>query len=174
MNQTQNARLTPNAKTLRKTMTKEERRLWYECLKQLPVTVNRQKVIGRYIVDFYCAAAKVVIELDGSQHFDEAAMAADRERDAYLEGLGLTVLRYTNLEVNRKFKDVYEDVYRHIMKISTSSPPAGGASPGRNHRLLPALAKNMPLACFLNASRLKWKPGSSRCLSALVHERAAP
>ena len=129
MNQTQNARLTPNAKTLRKTMTKEERRLWYECLKQLPVTVNRQKVIGRYIVDFYCAAAKVVIELDGSQHFDEAAMAADRERDAYLRSLGLTVLRYTNLEVNRNFKEVCEDVYRHIMKISTSSVAAATASP---------------------------------------------
>ena len=141
-------------------MTKEERRLWYECLKLLPVTVNRQKVIGRYIVDFYCASAKVVIELDGSQHFGDAALAADRERDAYLRSLGLTVLRYTNLEVNRKFKEVCEDVYRHLMPLSTSSP-AAGASPGRNHRLLPALAKNMPLACFLNASRLKGKPRSS-------------
>ena len=63
MKKTHNSRLTPNAKTLRKTMTKEERRLWYECLKLLPVTVNQQKVIGRYIVDFYCASAKVVIEL---------------------------------------------------------------------------------------------------------------
>ena len=161
MNQTQNARLTPNARTLRKTMTKEERRLWYDCLKQLPVTVNRQKVIGRYIVDFYCAAAKVVIELDGSQHYEDAALAADRERDAYLRSLGLTVLRYTNLAVNRNFKDVCEDVYRHLMQLSTSSPAAAGASPGRNHRLLPALAKNMPLACFLNASRLKGKPRSS-------------
>ena len=102
-------------------MTKEERRLWYECLKLLPVTVNQQKVIGRYIVDFYCASAKVVIELDGSQHFGDAALAADRERDAYLRSLGLTVLRYTNLEVNRKFKEVCEDVYRHLMQLSTSS-----------------------------------------------------
>ena len=110
-------------------MTKEERRLWYECLKLLPVMVNRQKVIGQYIVDFYCAAAKVVIELDGSQHYEEAALAADRERDAYLRSLGLTVLRYTNLEVNRNFNDVCEAVYRHLMKVSTSSPAAAGASP---------------------------------------------
>ena len=124
MNQTQNARLTPKAKALRKTMTKEERRLWYDCLKRLPVTVNRQKVIGRYIVDFYCASAKIVIELDGSQHFEDDALAADQERDAYLSSLGLTVLRYTNLQVNRNFKEVCEDVYRLIMQASTSSPAA--------------------------------------------------
>ena len=129
MNQTQNARLTPNAKTLRKTMTKEDRRQWYDCLKLLPVTVHRQKVIGRYIVDFYCASAGIVIELDGSQHYEEVAMEADRERDAYLNSLGLTVLRYTNLDVNRKFKEVCEDVYRQIMQVSTSSPAAAGASP---------------------------------------------
>ena len=129
MNQTRNAKLTPNAKTLRKTMTKEERRLWYDCLKILPVTVNRQKVIGRYIVDFYCASAKTVIELDGSQHFEEAALEADQERDAYLSNLGLTVLRYTNLQVNRSFTEVCEDVYRHIMQASTSSSAAAGTSP---------------------------------------------
>ena len=129
MNQTRNAKLTPNAKTLRKTMTQEERRLWYDCLKRLPVTVNRQKVIGRYIVDFYCASAKTVIELDGSQHFEDDALAADQERDAYLNSLGLTVLRYTNLQVNRSFKEVCEDVYRHIMRDSTSSPAEAGASP---------------------------------------------
>ena len=129
MNQTRNAKLTPNAKVLRKTMTREERRLWYDCLKRLPVTVNRQKVIGRYIVDFYCATAKIVIELDGSQHFEDAALESDQERDAYLSSLGLTVLRYTNLQVNRCFKEVCEDVYRHIMQVSTSSPAAAGASP---------------------------------------------
>ena len=110
-------------------MTKEERHLWYDCLKKLPITVHRQKVIGPYIVDFYCASAKVVIELDGSQHYEDAAMTADQERDAYLSSLGLKVLRYSNLDINQKFKDVCEDVYRHIMYISTSSPAAAGASP---------------------------------------------
>ena len=129
MNQKHNTRLTSNAKALRKAMTREERRLWYDCLKLLPVTVNRQKVIGRYIVDFYCASAKIVIELDGSQHFEDTAMEDDQARDAYLQSLGLTVLRYTNLQVNRYFKEVCEDVYRHIMRLATSSPAAAGASP---------------------------------------------
>ena len=129
MNQTQNSLLTANAKALRRNMTPEERRLWYECLKPLPVTVNRQKVIGRYIVDFYCAAARIVIELDGSQHYEDAGVMADRKRDAYLNSLGITVLRYTNLEINRQFDAVCQDVYRHILQLSTSSPPAGGASP---------------------------------------------
>ena len=129
MNQTRNAKLTPNAKALRKTMTKEENRLWYDCLKQLPVTVNRQKVIGRYIVDFYCASAKIVIEPDGSQHFDDAALDADHKRDSCLNSLGLTVLRYTNLQVNRNFREVCHDVYLHIMQTSTSSPAEAGASP---------------------------------------------
>ena len=73
-------------------MTKEERRLWYDFLKQLPVTVNRQKVIGRYIVDFYCASANLVIELDGSQHYESEGVTSDRERDHTLNQLGITVV----------------------------------------------------------------------------------
>ncbi len=129
MNQTRNEQLTNFAQALRKEMTKEERCLWYECLKKLPVTVNRQKVLGKYIVDFYCSAAKLVIELDGSQHYEPTAQEADRERDRYLHGLGLTVLRYTNADVNKRFSDVSADVYRHIMQPSTSSVAAATASP---------------------------------------------
>ena len=69
MNQTHNKALADNAKVLRKNMTKEERHLWYDFLKTLPVMVHRQKVIGAYIVDFYIAEAKLIIELDGSQHY---------------------------------------------------------------------------------------------------------
>ena len=103
-------------------MTKEERHLWYDFLKGLPLTVHRQKVIGRYIVDFYCASAKLVIELDGSQHYEKAGRAADLERDAFLTEQGLTVLRYSNADVNRHFEAVCEDILRHI---ATSSGPAG-------------------------------------------------
>lgn len=78
MNQNYNHALVGNAKVLRKNMTKEERHLWYDCLKQLPVTVHRQKVIGSYIVDFYIASVKIVIELDGSQHFEKAAVLNDK------------------------------------------------------------------------------------------------
>ena len=72
-------------------MTKEKRHLWYDFLKGLPLMVHRQKVICSYIVDFYIAEAKLVIELDGSQHYDPEGQAADRIRDAYLNTLGFTV-----------------------------------------------------------------------------------
>ncbi|MBR6950663.1 MAG: endonuclease domain-containing protein [Oscillospiraceae bacterium] len=110
LNQTNNPGLTGNAQHLRRTMTKEERRLWYDFLKDLPVTVNRQKVIGRYIVDFYCASHKLVIELDGSQHFDDAGAAADRERDRALQELGNTVVRYSNADINGNFEGVCNDL----------------------------------------------------------------
>ena len=95
-------------------MTPEERHLWYDFLKSLPVTINRQKVIGQYIVDFYCAEANLVIELDGSQHYDNAGKASDLERDSYLRNLGLTVLRYPNSDIRDSFSAVCEDILQHI------------------------------------------------------------
>ncbi len=109
-----NPKLTDFAQKLRKNMTKEERRLWYDFLKCQPLTFNRQKVIGRYIVDFYCAGAQLVIELDGSQHCEKAGVSRDTERDEYLRGLGLTVCRYSNLDVMRNFEGVCTDIMRHI------------------------------------------------------------
>ena len=84
MNETNNKQLTGNAQNLRKNMTPEERHLWYDFLKNLPVTINKQKVIGRYIVDFYCAQAKIAVEVDGSQHYSADGKAYDKERDEYL------------------------------------------------------------------------------------------
>ena len=121
MNQRNNPKLTGRAQQLRKNMTREERHLWYDFLKQLPVTFNRQKVIGRYIVDFYCAEAKLVIELDGSQHFEDAGAEADRERDEYLKSMGLMVLRYPNSAIWGNFEGVCEDIMYHISDVSTSS-----------------------------------------------------
>ena len=92
MNSLYNGKLTSNAKNLRKTMTKEERHLWYDCLKQLPVTVHRQKVLGNYIVDFYIASHKIVVELDGSQHYQEEHHQRDLQRDVFLEEKGCTVV----------------------------------------------------------------------------------
>ena len=114
MNQTHNSKLSPNARTLRKNMTKEERHLWYDFLKGLKITVHRQKVLGTYIVDFYLAEPKIVIELDGSQHYEEAGIQKDKERDAYLSSLGLTVLRYSNTDVMRNFTGVCQDILDHI------------------------------------------------------------
>ena len=99
-----------NAKELRRNMTKEERHLWYDFLRGYPEHIYRQRVFGRYIVDFYCAAAKLVIELDGSQHFDEATMEYDRRRTAYLRKCGVEVLRIPNNEVNRNFRAVCEHI----------------------------------------------------------------
>ena len=95
-------------------MTKEERHLWYDFLKELPVNVSRQKVIGDYIVDFYIAKAKLIIELDGSQHATEAGEQKDRIRDAYFDRLGITVLRYSNLQIQTAFDHVCEDIYSHL------------------------------------------------------------
>ncbi len=95
-------------------MTPEERHLWYDFLKDFPIQFKRQKVIGPYIVDFYCAAAKIVIELDGSQHYKPDAKAADIERDEYFEKYGITVLRYSNKEVNENFGWVTRDITKHI------------------------------------------------------------
>lgn len=118
MNDTYNAKLLPNARKLRKNMTKEERHLWYDFLRSLPVQVHRQKAIGRYIVDFYIAQAKLVIELDGSQHYEDSGKSADAERDAYLNSCGLTVVRYSNADVNLRFESVCEDIWNRIPKPS--------------------------------------------------------
>ena len=114
MKKLQNKGLTANAKTLRKHMTREERHLWYDFFKQLPLTVNRQKVIGPYIVDFYCAEAKLVIELDGSQHYEDHGKASDAERDAYLRQQGLSVVRYSNFEIHTQFEAVCQDLYQRL------------------------------------------------------------
>ena len=111
MNNTHNPKLDANAKALRKDMTKEERHLWYDFLKTLPIMVHRQKVIGKYIVDFYVASAKAVIELDGSQHYDLVGRQADEMRDAYLNALGITVLRYSNADINQRFSSVCVKIF---------------------------------------------------------------
>ena len=102
------------AQTLRKNMTKQERRLWYDCFKQMAVTIKRQHVIDPYIVDFYCAAAKLVVEVDGSQHYEQTGKHQDQERDVYLNSLGLMVKRYSNREIDTQFSNVCEDLYETI------------------------------------------------------------
>ena len=109
-----NKKLVGTAQALRKRMTPEEKHLWYDFLKRLPVTVNRQKNIGNYVVDFYIASARTVIELDGSYHNLPSNKAADAERDAELEKLYIKVLRYRNIDVNRNFDAVCNDILKHL------------------------------------------------------------
>ena len=94
------------ARDLRQNMTKEERRLWYDFLRHHPSRFMRQKMVGPYIVDFYCASAKLVIEIDGSQHFEEQALSRDEHRTQYLQQLGLRVIRFDNRQVDRQFENV--------------------------------------------------------------------
>ena len=103
-----NTKLTENAKFLRKNMTKEERHLWYDFLRSYPIRFLRQKVIDYYIVDFYCHEAKLIIELDGSQHYEENGLLKDKIRTEKIESRDLTVIRIPNNEVNRNFRGVCE------------------------------------------------------------------
>ena len=103
-----NKTIVPTAKMLRKNMTREEKHLWYDFLRTYAVRFSRQKVLGKYIADFYCAEAKLIIELDGSQHFTEDGKQYDAERTRFLEGYGLKVVRIPNGEVGRNFRGVCE------------------------------------------------------------------
>ena len=99
-----------NARRLRREMTPHERKLWYLFLRKYPVKIYKQRIIDRFIVDFYCASAKLVIELDGSQHYEEQGLAYDAERTAVLESLGLHVIRYSNRDIDRNFASVCEQI----------------------------------------------------------------
>ncbi|MBQ3095883.1 MAG: endonuclease domain-containing protein [Clostridia bacterium] len=99
-----------NARRLRKEMTPHERKLWYLFLRKYPVKIYKQRIIGRFIVDFYCASAKLVIEVDGSQHYEPQGMAYDAERSAFLSALGLEVLRFSNRDIVRDFRGVCEQI----------------------------------------------------------------
>ena len=116
MNTKHNPQLTRNAQRLRREMTNQERKLWHNFLKTIPLTVKRQKVIGKYIVDFCIDKAKLIIELDGSQHYSEEGEQYDRERNAYLCNLGYTIIHYTNLEVERNFNEICSDIERKLIQ----------------------------------------------------------
>ena len=101
-----NESIKKNSQSLRKNATKEENTLWYQYLRHYSLQFRRQHPFGQYIVDFYCAKAKLVIELDGSQHYEEEGFRKDAARTAYLESLGLKVLRFSNRDVNQQLRGV--------------------------------------------------------------------
>jgi len=116
-----NKQLVPLAKQLRKEMTKEERHLWYDFLRSYPARFSRQKILGKYIADFYCAEAKLVIELDGSQHYEPDNAQKDDERTEFLKEYGLKVIRIPNNEIGRNFRGVC-DYIDAAVKQSLSQP----------------------------------------------------
>ena len=102
------------SRELRKNMTEQERRLWYCFLKNYPIKIYRQRVIGNYIADFYCSKAKMVIEIDGSQHFTGEGMNYDSYRTQAINEFGVSVLRFSNYDINVNFEGVCLTIDREI------------------------------------------------------------
>ena len=109
-------RLKRSARALRNEPTPAERKLWFEFLRELPLRFSRQKPLGDYIADFYCASRLLIIEVDGDTHFTTAGEAHDARRSASLETKGLRVLRFTNLEVMQQFEAVCQRI-KDALKI---------------------------------------------------------
>ena len=105
-----------NARRLRRELTPHERKLWYLFLRDYPVKVYKQRIIGSFIVDFYCATAKLVIELDGTQHYEPQGMNYDAERSQFLMSLGLEILRFSNRDIDRDFRGVCTQIDLTIQK----------------------------------------------------------
>ena len=115
-----NKALLENAKNLRKNMTRQERHLWYDFLRDYPIKIYKQKIIGNYIADFYCHSALLVIELDGSQHYMAEGADKDRKRTEVLEEIGIEVIRFSNREIDENFNGVCEKIDLVIKERGTS------------------------------------------------------
>ena len=111
-----NQKLTSRAQNLRKNMTKEERKLWYEYLNKYPYRFRRQVTCGNCILDFYCADAKLAIELDGSQHYETEGQLYDCKRTAYLNSMGIHVLRFSNLDVLQNLNGVCQMIDMTVLE----------------------------------------------------------
>ena len=114
MERPRNSNLLNNARRLRKTLTKEERHLWFDFLRYCRPRFRRQEIVGNYIADFYCHQAKLIIELDGSQHYAPTTQNYDAQRTAYFESLGIQVLRYSNAEIALNFKGVCQHILQFL------------------------------------------------------------
>lgn len=122
--------LKTKAQKLRANMTKEERHLWYDFLKGYGVSFYRQKPVGNYIVDFYCAKARLVVEIDGSEHYEDENMKYDRARTDYLNSLGIKVLRFSNLDIWNNFRGVCMKIDEFVRnKVSLTSSVTRGVTP---------------------------------------------
>ena len=108
--------LIPKAKELRSNMTPQENRLWYCFLRRYPIRFQRQKTIKSFIADFYCHKAKLIIELDGSQHYTKDGMARDNERTAILSEFDLEVIRFSNYDIDNNFEAVCFEIDNMVSK----------------------------------------------------------
>ena len=120
MQRKHNSRLTPRARELRKSMTPQEKHLWYDFLRDYPVRFRRQMVIDGFIADFYCHSAWLAVEIDGAQHYSEQGLAYDNERTAIIEGRNIKVIRFTNSDVDQHFNAVCETIDREVRERMTN------------------------------------------------------
>ncbi len=118
-----NKSVIPQARALRKNMTKQENKMWYDFLNKYKPRFQRQKTIGDYIVDFFCAKAFLALEIDGEQHYKKDGFEYDKIRTAHLNNMGVTVMRVTNREVDNYFDIVCEQIDR-VVKSQLSEKPS--------------------------------------------------
>ena len=124
-----NASLSQRARELRKNATKQENRLWYEYLRAFRPRFSRQRIVGSYILDFYCGTAKLAVELDGSGHYEPEAIEYDKRRTRFLESLGIQVMRFTNTDVNRSLEGVCNTIANQVNARLGQPPPSAGGTP---------------------------------------------
>ncbi len=117
-----NDKLLSQARKLRRDMTPQERKLWYLFLRKYPVKVYKQRIIDSFVVDFYCASAKLVIELDGSQHYTDRGQVYDEKRSICFSRYGLEVLRFSNTDVDQRFNEVCEKIHTTIQDRRADRP----------------------------------------------------
>ena len=117
MQRKHNKKIVPTARMLRKNMTREEKHLWYDFLRNYPVRFSRQKVLGKYIADFYSAKAQLVIELDGAGHYSEKGIMYDEKRTDFLEGYGIKVIRISNYQIKTNFSGVCKYIDRVVCEL---------------------------------------------------------
>ena len=113
---TKNYKMLGTARALRRNLTPQERKRWYLFLRSYPVKIYKQRIIESFVVDFYCAQARLVIELDGSQHFTKEAIEYDRQRSSYLQGCDLKILRFTNCDIDRHFPDICQLIHQEVQQ----------------------------------------------------------
>jgi len=104
------------ARSLRREMTEQERKLWFRYLRDFQKKFKRQVTLGYYIADFYCAEKKIAVELDGSQHYFPEGEDYDERRDEYIKKMGITILRYSNNDIDNNFEVVCRDIFDRVMR----------------------------------------------------------
>ncbi|MCL2378290.1 MAG: endonuclease domain-containing protein [Defluviitaleaceae bacterium] len=129
MNTRYNNSLSTHARNLRTNATKQENRLWYDFLRNYKPRFTRQRIVSNYILDFYCAQAKLAVELDGTQHYEEKGAEYDKVRTMRLEALGIRVMRFSNLDVMRNFEGVCIAIDIEVRKLIEDNPRPFGPPP---------------------------------------------